>query len=203
MKFRIYAVCVVLAAFFFAACGGSSQQVKAELPDQFEEMSDPFQDLQDIANNIIQGGGVAALGTGTSSRMDLAKDKARTDGQAKLAETYDAKVQNLKERFLEEIGSDEKSEINEAFTSVTKVLSSTVLKGAIMQKSKFIKDKTTGKLTAGVVMAIDPNTLDQSLLDELQNSKPKLYERYRASEAYKRLKDEMEKYEAEKNAGGY
>ncbi len=193
----------MLLLVFLASCGGSADATKADLDDGYEEIADPFSDLQEMANKTVEGGGVAAVGTGTSTRMDLAKDKARTDGQAKLAETFDAKVQNLKERFLEEIGSDERSEVNEAFTSVTKVLSSQVLRGAIMTKSKFIKDKSTGKLTAGVVMSIDPKMLDQSILDEMRSSKPKLYERYRASEAYKRLKDEMEKYEAEKAESGY
>ncbi len=185
---------LILSLGLFMACGGGSKKAtKAE--SSMETIDDPFQDLTDMANGIIDAGGVAAVGQGISKRMDLAKKKAVTDAQGQLAEIFNTKVQKLKKSFQEEIGSADDSEINEAFTDVTKTLSSTMLRGAITKKVKYMKDRETGKITAAAVVAIEPNKVNMSILDEMKNKKPKLYERFRASQAYDELKKEMENYE--------
>ena len=51
-----------------------------------------------------------------------------------------------------------------------------------------------GKYTAYVVYAIDPKVLNQSILDEAKNHR-KLYERFRASKAFKELNEEVKKFE--------
>ena len=48
----------------FMACGGGSKKmVKSETMEAYE---DPFQDLMDMTNGIIDAGGVAAVGQGIS-----------------------------------------------------------------------------------------------------------------------------------------
>jgi len=189
---------LTLSLTMFMACGGGEKMVKN---DKLEAYEDPFQDLQDMTNTIIEGGGVAAVGQGISKRQDLAKKKAVTDAQSQMAQIFSTKVQNMRKQFVEEIGSADDSEINEAFTDVTKTLSSTVLKGAITKKVKYMRDKETKQFTAAVVVAVEPNTVNMSIFDEMQNKKPKLYERFRASKAYDELKSEMEDYEKQQNAG--
>ncbi len=166
-----------------------------------ETIEDLFQDLMDMVNLIIDAGGVAAVGQGISKRMDFAKKKAVTDAQGQLSEIFNTKVNRLKKSFAEEIGSADDPEINEAFTDVVKTLSSTVLRGAVVKKVKYMRDKETGQITAAAVIAIEPNKINMSILDELKNKKPKLYERFRASQAYDELKKEMEAYEKQQNAG--
>jgi len=189
---------LTLSLSMFTACGGGEKMVKN---DKLEAYEDPFQDLQDMTNTIIEGGGVAAVGQGISKRQDLAKKKAVTDAQSQMAQIFSTKVQNMRKMFVEEIGSADDSEINEAFSDVTKTLSSTVLKGAITKKVKYMRDKETKQFTAAVVVAVEPNTVNMSIFDEMQNKKPKLYERFRASKAYDELKGEMEEYEKQQNAG--
>ena len=184
---------LALSLTMFMACGGGSKKMVKS--DTMEAYEDPFQDLQDMTNGIIEGGGVAAVGQGISKRQDLAKKKAVTDAQGQMAEIFSTKVQKMKKMFVEEIGSADDSEINEAFTDVTKTLSSTVLKGAITKKVKYMRDKETKQFTAGVVVAVEPNKVNMSIFDEMQNKKPKMYERFRASKAYDELKSEMENYE--------
>ena len=46
-----------------------------------------------------------------------------------------------------------------------------------------------------MVLAVTPKTVDQSIMDEMKNHK-KVYERFRASQAYKDLDKEMQEYEA-------
>jgi hypothetical protein len=177
------------------ACGGG-QKVVDPSKDMIE-YEDPFQDLQDMSAAIIDAGGIAAVGQSESARQDLAKKKAVTDAQGQLAEIFNTQVNRMKKMFQEEIGSAEDSEINEAFTTVTKVLTSTMLQGAITKKTKYMKDPQTGKFTAGSLVAVEPDKVNMSILDEVKKGKPKLYERFRASQAYEELDQAMEKYKKE------
>ena len=199
MKRMLLALALVVFSFtLFTACGGGEKMVKNEKLQAYE---DPFQDLTNMANSIIDAGGVAAVGQGISKRQDFAKKKAVTDAQGQLAEIFNTKVERLKKNFAEEIGSADDSEINEAFTEVTKTLSSTMLKGAITKKVKYMRDRETKQFTAAVVVAIEPNKVNMSIFDEMKNKRPKLYERFRATKAYDELKKEMQEYEKQQNSG--
>jgi len=179
-----------LGLLLLIGCGGHAPAVT----DDLTEIADPFQDLQDMANGFIKDGNIAVVGVGTSTRQDIARDKARASAQAKLAESFETKVEVLKKKFTEELGSDMTNELNETFTNVIKTTSKTVLFGAIENKAKYFKDNKTDMISAGVVLYVSPDVMNQSLLDQMKN-KPKLYERFRASEAYKELEEEMENYD--------
>ncbi len=199
MKKSIFLLTLIASfGFLMISCGGSS---KAPPPaeNDFVEVSDPFADLTDMANQIIDEGGIAAVGEGMSKRRDIAKEKARTAAQGKLAEIFNTKVQGVKKRFVEEVGSGDETEINEAFSSVTKTLTSQVLRGAVVKKSKITKNPKTGQYMVGTVVAVSPKTVNLSIMDELNKNKPQLYQRFRASQAYKELKDEMDAYEKQQN----
>ncbi len=199
MKKSIFLLALIASfGFLMISCGGSS---KAPPPaeNDFVEVSDPFADLTDMANQIIDEGGIAAVGEGMSKRRDIAKEKARTAAQGKLAEIFNTKVQGVKKRFVEEVGSGDETEINEAFSSVTKTLTSQVLRGAVVKKTKITKNKKTGQYMVGTVVAVSPKTINLSIMDELNKNKPQLYQRFRASQAYKELKEEMDTYEKQQN----
>ncbi|HHE54380.1 MAG TPA: hypothetical protein ENL21_01260 [Caldithrix abyssi] len=200
-RFMFLVVALFIASALIISCGSSNPKVAASNPNAMEVIEDPFQDLTDLSNKIIESGGVAAVGQGTSMRQDLAKKKAVTDAMGNLAQVFNTKVQRLNKSFQEEIGSTNDSEINEAFSTVTKTLTSQLLRGAVTKKVKFMRNKETGQITAAAVVVIDPKTLNQSILDELQNKKPQLYQRFRATKAYEELKKEMEDYEKQQNQG--
>lgn len=194
MKTRLFVISLISLAFLLAmGCGGNKQVAKPS--GDYEVIADPFQDLTDMTQTIINGGGVAAVGQGSSVRQDLAKKKAETEARAELAQIFNTKVQNMSKQFQEEIGSADDTEINEAFTSVTKTLSSQMLQGAVTKKAKYLRNKETGEYLCGAVVAIEPNKVNMSILDELQKKDKKLYERFRASQAYDELKREMQDYE--------
>lgn len=186
----------VMILGLIVACGGGGKEVINPAKDMIA-YEDPFQDLQDMSASIIDAGGIAAVGQSESARQDLAKKKAVTDAQGQLAEIFNTQVNRMKKMFQEEIGSAEDSEINEAFTTVTKVLTSTMLQGAITKKTKYLRDPQSGKFTAASLVAIEPDKVNMSILDEVKKSKPKLYERFRASQAYEELDQAMEKYKKE------
>lgn len=179
---------------------GSSEQTTTKTDDGWSEIEDPFRSLTNLANRIIEEGGVAALGQGISRRSDIAREKARTNADGALAEIFSKKVDRLKKNFREEVGQGNQSEINELFSVVTKTLTSKVLTGAIEKDYKVLHNDK-GFYKYGVVMAISPKTINMSLMDEMSSGKPQLYQRFRASKAFEELKKEIEEYEKKEQQG--
>lgn len=190
-----YFISLLVLAFtlsMITACGGSKKVSPSG--GELEELTDPFEALTDMSNEIIDGGGVSAVGQGTSKRMDLAKKKAVLAAQGNLAGILKTKVSKLNKSFQEEIGSADDTEINEAFSDVVKAVAKATLSGAITKKVKYLRDKEKGLITAAAVVAIEPDKVNMSLFDEIKK-KPKLYERFRASQGYKELEKEMENWD--------
>ena len=191
MKKRFTFILLVAVAIFFTACGSSR---KIDDGDEWSEVKDPFQELTTMANDIIEGGGVAAVGEGRSTRKDIAKQKAIASSELALAGIFERKVEGLKKNFQEEVGQAQESEVNELFSVVSKTTISKALVGAIEKDYKIVQNKA-GEYMYGVVLAITPKTANMSILDEMSAKKPQLYQRFRASQAFEELEKEMAKQE--------
>ena len=173
-------------------CGGGIQ-ISA---DPFTAVEDEF---EAVKASILSAGGVADIGIGRSPRRDTAKEKAKINGQKNLAQIFENKVQNVTKSFVEELGEGTDVEINEAFSSATKSISSRVLNGAITKKTKYVQEKIDGKTmySCYVLIAIEPGIVNQSLMDEIEVKNKKTYERFRASQAFEEMDAAMKDYEAE------
>jgi hypothetical protein len=183
---------LVTTIMFMGNCGGG-MTVTA---DPFTEVEEEF---EAVKNTILSAGGVADIGIGRSPRRDIAKEKAKVNGQKNLAQIFENKVQNLTKSFIEELGEDTDVEINEAFSSATKSITSKVLNGVISKKTQYVQEKVDGKIVYScyVLMAIEPGTVNQSLMDEMGNKNKKTYERFRASQAFEEMDGAMKDYEAQ------
>ena len=183
---------LVTTIIFMGNCGGG-MTVTA---DPFTEVEEEF---EAVKNTILSAGGVADIGIGRSPRRDIAKEKAKVNGQKNLAQIFENKVQNLTKSFIEELGEDTDVEINEAFSSATKSITSKVLNGVISKKTQYVQEKVDGKTVYScyVLMAIEPGTVNQSLMDEMGNKNKKTYERFRASQAFEEMDGAMKDYEAQ------
>ena len=183
---------LVTTIMFMGNCGGG-MTITA---DPFTEVENEF---ETVKNTILSAGGVADIGIGRSPRRDIAKEKAKVNGQKNLAQIFENKVQNLTKSFIEELGEDTDVEINEAFSSATKSITSKVLNGVISKKTQYVQEKVDGKTVYScyVLMAIEPGTVNQSLMDEMGNKNKKTYERFRASQAFEEMDGAMKDYEAQ------
>ena len=183
---------LVTTIMFMGNCGGG-MTITA---DPFTEVENEFEAAKNI---ILSGGGVADIGIGRSPRRDIAKEKAKINGQKNLAQIFENKVENLTKSFMEELGEDVDVEINEAFSTATKSVTSKVLNGVISKKTKYVQEKVDGRTVYScyVLMAIEPGTVNQSLMDEMQVKNKKTYERFRASQAFDEMDDAMKDYEAQ------
>ncbi|MCS7012107.1 MAG: hypothetical protein RMI34_02390 [Chloroherpetonaceae bacterium] len=186
------AVSLVTAAI---GCGGGGAAKQAE--DEFTEVKQMAPELYELAERINKKGGIAEVSYSESPRQDFAEQKAVMECQRKISERYEAKVQTLTKKFAEEISGNTSAggpEINEAFTNVMKVSSKNVLQGATKLAPPKVYKKKDGNYRVYVVYGMDPDMLNQSIIDQTKTN-PKLYERFRASQAYKELEKEMAEYE--------
>ena len=76
---------LVSTIMFMGNCGGG-MTVTA---DPFTEVEEEF---EAVKNTILSAGGVADIGIGRSPRRDIAKEKAKANGQKNLAQIFENKV---------------------------------------------------------------------------------------------------------------
>jgi len=169
-------------------------------PPKGNDMTKMEKKFFEYVNTYQQQGSVAAIGRGSSTRTEMASDKAIGRARKAIAESYGVRVQNLTKDFQEELGEDFDTEFNEAFSSATKIATDQSLKGTVAREQEFMEVKLeNGKMgyKCYVVVSVDLNILNQSLEDELKNKNKKLYERFRASEAFNELDDHFENNESQ------
>lgn len=188
---------IVIVVFLFVGCGGpkSLQQQITETVGDFEEIADPGEKLISKSNELKENGGVAVVGEGQANRRDLAKEKARLDGESKISEALQQKITTLRKKAVENIGQGEADdELNEAFTSAAKSASSNILKGVTVQESKLAKRKD-GVYYAWSLIVINPKIVNSAVLDEVKKKNVKTYERIRTSQLFDELNKEEEKFD--------
>jgi hypothetical protein len=152
----------------------------------------PFDIIQEKANAITAAGGLAAVGIGTSRTVHMALDKAKTRGRTELAHIMETKVDSLKKDFSEEIGAGKESEVNELFSAVSKHIAHQLLHGSVPKDLKY--DTKDGMTTAWALMVIDPKVVADAFASK-KNSARNLYTRFRASQAFAELDEEVKKFE--------
>jgi hypothetical protein len=175
---------IPLFIFSISACSSS----------KWTEVNDPLHSLIDESNQLIEKGAVAAVGEGRSTRRDIAKQKAVANAELNLASIFERKVQGIKKNFQEEVGQGHQSEVNELFSVVSKTLIKKTLTGAYQKDYKILKNDK-GEYLYGVLLTITPKTANMTILDEMKAKKPQLYQRFRASKAFKELQKEMENFD--------
>ncbi len=154
----------------------------------------PFEKMQQDVAKIGENGGLAAIGLGRSSDMQISLEKAKIEARKNLAQAITVKVENLQKRFVEEAGDvDDRAEINQMFSSATKIVTSGELMGSTPKKQVMTDDD--GIVTTYVLMVVNPSVVADALADQVAAQKA-VYARFRASEGFKALEEEVKRYEA-------
>lgn len=140
-----------------------------------------------------------AAATATSSDLQLAINKAQTEGRNQLAQQMEVKFNGLQKRFQEETGLANSSEYLDQFTSAYKFIVSTELFGSRISKQE---TQTEGKIfRTYVLMEMPIGDANAQLMSKIKANE-NLYTRFRASEGYKDLDQEIEKYDQWKKTQG-
>jgi len=155
--------------------------------------------MQEKANAITEAGGLAAVGIGTSKTINIALDKAKTRGRVEVAQIMEVKVDSMKKDFSEEVGEGQGSELNALFTAAAKVVTHKIMTGSVPKDLKY--EQADGQIQAYALMVIDPKVIADAFNDQ-SNGQKAMYTRFRASQAFNELDQEIKKYEEFKKTDG-
>lgn len=176
MRLLILLLTVVSVALLAIGCGSSPKTV---------DMSE-WETLPNDPNFFY------AVNTQTSQDMQLAINKATADARAEIARQVEVKVNGLQKRFMEETGTGDNAQLLAMFTEATKTVVSVALTGSRVAKQRTAKEGNGWR--AYVLVEYPIGAASQALQQQLRN-REEMYTRFRASQAYKELDDEVQKYE--------
>jgi hypothetical protein len=196
-------VITLAASLILVSCATTSQSATPAAP---QATAGPFATLDLRASDLNGQGYAAAVGLGESTNYALALEQAKIRGRAEVSKAIETKVEGLGKDFAESVGAAENAEINQKFDMVSKETTKSVLNGVTVDGVPLqyteLRKNTSGQevkvIHVGVVMAVNPKVLNGSINTEIKNTDAKLYERFRASQAYEELQTEMDKYDAGK-----
>lgn len=130
--------------------------------------------------------------TAVSRDVQVAINKAQSDGRNALAQQLEVKYGALNKRFTEEVGR-EGSQLLDQYTQAYKSVVSQVLIGSRARQQTL---RTEGDVYRAVVlMELPVGEMSKRLLEQLR-AQEQLYTRFRSSEAFKELDAEVQRYEA-------
>ncbi|MGA2623303.1 MAG: hypothetical protein ABSF91_05555 [Bacteroidota bacterium] len=174
--------CIILTAVFFNGCSGSKgMQGTSE------------GDIPDWYNNHPQDPNYFyAATTATSQDMQLAVDKATSAARTEIGRIVETRISDLQKKFDEETGIGKDAQLLQQFTGASKTVVSTSLSGSQVVKQKQFKDGDIWR--AYVLVQYPVGAANEALQQQIKNNE-QMYTRFRASQSFKDLDDEVQKYE--------
>lgn len=137
--------------------------------------------------------GIYGVATATSLDLQVALNKAQAEGRAALAAQLESKFGALTRRFVEETGLARDAQLLDEYQQTYKVVVSQVLVGSRAKDQSFVVDD--GVYRAWVLMELPAGEASRQLLDQIKTQQ-QMFTRFRATEAFKELNAEVEKYDA-------
>lgn len=186
MHARFPSFCLLAAAM---ACGRGPKPVTDLTPPASRETINnlPGWYLKPPTDNNYLFGPATAV----SRDVQVAINKAQADGRNALAQGLEVKYGALNKRFVEEVGR-EGSQLLDQYTQVYKAVVSTTLVGTRARQQVL---RTEGGLYRAIVlMELPVGEVSKRLLEQLR-AQEQLYTRFRATEAFKELDAEVQRYE--------
>jgi hypothetical protein len=131
--------------------------------------------------------------TDSSKDMQHALENAREAGRTDISGQIETKVAAMFKRFTEEVGIGEDSEMLAMTTAVTKSVTADVVKMSKVLKQD-VKPESANVYRAYVLLELNIGEMNSGALAKIKDNE-NLYTRFRASEGFKELEAEVEKYE--------
>jgi hypothetical protein len=183
MRTLSFFLIAVLAALSLSGCGGGSKALQSastgDIPEWFTSIpKDP---------NVFY-----AANTQVSQDLQLAIDKATQGARTEISRMVETKVSAMQTRFTEETGTAGNAQLLDMFTQANKAVVSTALAGSRVSKQKQLKDGNTWR--AYVLVEYPTGATTAALMQQIKNNE-QMYTRFRASQTFKDLDDEVKKYE--------
>jgi hypothetical protein len=131
--------------------------------------------------------------TAVSKDVQIAVNKAQTEGRLMVAQQLEVRYGGMNKRFAEEVGRDVNSQLLDQYTQVYKATVSQMLYGSRMRQQTIRAE--AGGYRAFVLMELPLGEMAKKLMEQVR-AQELLYTRFRASEAFKELDAELQRYEA-------
>jgi len=185
---RFTFVTLILAGLALSAigCGGSKDTQQSMQQTSMGDVPDWFANVPQDPNYLY------SANTGVSQDLQLAIDKAATGARAEIGRQIEVRIQGLQKRFDEEVGLGEDSKLMQQFTQASKTVVSTSLSGSRIGKQKQMREGNTWR--AYVLVEYPIGAANQALMDQIKKN-DEMYTRFRSSQTFKDLDDEVQKYE--------
>lgn len=191
MKKLVMVILILSLGLFMFSCGGGKAST---VPGSDIVAPDWYLNPPEDPNFLM------AVSTATSQDMQLAIDKAKNQARADIAQQLEVKMKGLEKNFREEVGTGEETQLLSQFTSVTKSVVSNVLRGVKVKQQQIKKEGNVFR--AYVLMEMPIGAASEDLLNKIKKQQ-EMYTRFRATQAFKELEDEVDKYEKFKESQGY
>ena len=137
--------------------------------------------------------------TAESRDLQHAVNTAKEEGRADIARQMRVKISGMFKRFREETGVGEDAEFLGMETDVSKSIVSETLVGCKTKYQEILREGTGYR--AYVLMELPIGAANEALLSKIKENK-RMYTRFRASQAFDELEEEVEKYEQFKEEQG-
>jgi hypothetical protein len=138
-----------------------------------------------------------AVNTAASQDLQLAIDKATTGARAEISRQVETKVDGLQKRFQEETGTTADAQLLDQFTVATKTVVSTSLSGSKITKQQQFKDGNQWR--SYVLVEYPVGAANEAFMQQIKKNE-QLYTRFRATQTFKELEDEVKKVEDAKKS---
>ena len=125
----------------------------------------------------------------TSSRQNIARQRAEISAKQALSQKLGEKVESLQKLFEDEVTDGDASNYSSAFTSATKTITSQELVGAALDKI-YYSPTETGGFTAYVMMRLPVGSAREMLNNALSADK-ELYIKFKESKAFEELQGDI------------
>ncbi len=193
-RFSFLLSSLVAVSLLLWGCGGPASNVEVvKKGDDALTIPDWFLDPPKDPNFLF------GTGAGKSIEVQTAKDIATTNARGDIAKALEVRYQNLTKQFREQVGTEEDMQYLNMFTTATKEVTSQVLNGVTIEKTKTVKEGSMWNIY--VLMKLPIGQSSEALLNRLKQQQ-EMYTRFRASQVFDELEKETEAFEKWKTEQG-
>ena len=207
MQKRVYVwfIVTVFISIVLGACGSKNPPAPAQQPVVIPqdtkvgmevEVPEWFSEPPQNPNYLY------AAATRTAKDLGMATKFATQDARTEIGRQIETRVTGMMKSFQEQVGIGEEAEFLSQMTDVSKSVVAESVQG-----SKAIKQKTyrePAEYRSYVLVELPIGAANAALVEKIKNNQ-NMYTRFRASQAFQELEEEVEKYEEfkkEQQGGG-
>ena len=180
----------LVLAVALSACGGSSAPKTAPSPEELNAaaLGVPVWFVKPPVDSNVIYAPVSAV----SRDMQLAIDKAQSNGRFALAQQLETRFEGMSQRFQEETGSGADAQILEQFSVAYKGIVMQTVNGSRMTKQEIRNEGTQFRVYALMELPSGPAAV---ALQQKIRSNEQLLSRMRATQAYAELDAQVKRYQ--------